>query len=349
MSLLSLITGSFHKTHSSDFNFVEEKSYEMGFAEHYNTHIKQEAISFENRRIDALKIASSRIRISVVLFVIVFIIALYILILGANAPDDFKAVRGDDVKLILYIIFGAFSIAWWWVNRSIKAYSLSVKEKVFPNILSFLGHFKYLPQCSARICQLKDFDIIPDYDRETNEDRIVGKYKDVKIDLFETKLETKHRTKNGHYYRTKFKGVAITLSMHKKFKGKTVVVHDRGRLGNWLKNRVSGTENVKLEDPHFESMFEVYSDDQIEARYLLTTSFMERLVQLSEFFGGTGVECSFYNNKLFIMISVKKDLFEPCSIYEVEDFIDDSKSLLKEMNMIFEIIDILKLHYNIGM
>lgn len=50
-----------------------------------------------------------------------------------------------------------------------------------------------------------------------------------------------------------------------------------------------------------------------------------------------------------LLIPVKKDLFEPGSIYETEDFIDDSKSLLKEMNMIFQIVDILKLDQNIGM
>ena len=36
-------------------------------------------------------------------------------------------------------------------------------------------------------------------------------------------------------------------------------------------------------------------------------------------------------------------MFEPGSIYEPEDFIDDSKSLLKELNLIFSIIDQLKL------
>lgn len=341
MSFFSLITGNFHKTQSSAFAFVEEEAYEKGFSEHYEKYLKPRVVLFEKKRIEALEQASRRVRISTALLVVLLVGVFFVLSAGESSADK--------TKLVLYLVFGAFSLAWWWVSSSIKSYTASIKEDIFPNILSFLGRFKYLPKCSAKIYQLSDFDIIPDYDRETNEDQIIGEYKDVKINLFETKLETKHRTRNGHYYRTKFKGVAITLSMHKEFKGKTVVRRDRGRLGNWLKNRTSGAENVKLEDPDFESMFEVYSDDQVEARYLLTTAFMERLVRLSEFYGGAGVECSFYNNKLFIMIPVAKDLFEPGSIYEVENFIDDSKSVLKEMNMIFQIIDILKLDQNIGM
>lgn len=341
MSLFSLITGSFHRAKSSDFIFVEEEPYEKGFAEHYNENLKQHAVSFENKRIAALKKASRRAKISIFLLMMVLVFVFFIL----NTEEH----HVDQVKLSGYILFGTFFAAWWWVSRPIKEYSVSIKEKIFPNILSFLGHFKYLPKCSDQVYKFREFEIVPNYDIEISEDQIVGEYKKVKIDLFETSLKTEHRTKNGYYYKTKFKGVAITFSMNKEFKGKTIVKRDRGRLGNWLKNRVSGTENVKLEDPHFESMFEVYSDDQIEARYLLTTAFMEMLVKLSEFYGGTGVECSFYNNKLFIMIPVKKDLFEPGSVYETEDFIDDSKNLLKEMNMIFQIIEILKLDQNIGM
>jgi hypothetical protein len=35
---------------------------------------------------------------------------------------------------------------------------------------------------------------------------------------------------------------------------------------------------VKLEDPEFERLFKVYADDQVEARYVLSTSLMHRLV-----------------------------------------------------------------------
>ena len=46
---------------------------------------------------------------------------------------------------------------------------------------------------------------------------------------------------------------------------------------------------------------------------------------------------------------IEKDLFETGSIYEAEDFIDDSKSLLKELSLIFNIIDTLKLNMKINL
>mgnify|MGYP001230305973 FL=1 len=50
-----------------------------------------------------------------------------------------------------------------------------------------------------------------------------------------------------------------------------------------------------------------------------------------------------------MMIPIKKNMFEPGSIYEPEDFIDDSKNLLKELNLIFNIIDQLKLNMKINL
>ena len=50
-----------------------------------------------------------------------------------------------------------------------------------------------------------------------------------------------------------------------------------------------------------------------------------------------------------MMISISRDLFEPGSIFEPEDFIDDAKHLLKEMAGIFQIVDTLRLDLDIGL
>ena len=76
---------------------------------------------------------------------------------------------------------------------------------------------------------------------------------------------------------------------------------------------------------------------------------MERLLELRNKLHIQKIECSFYKNVLLMMISTKKDMFESGSIFEPADFVDDVRSLLIEMNLIFEIIDILKLDMDIGL
>ena len=65
-------------------------------------------------------------------------------------------------------------------------------------------------------------------------------------------------------------------------------------------------EVVRLEDPVFDKLFNVYSNDQIEARYLLTTTFMERLIEVEKAFGSQKIECSFYKQSLVMAIHLKK-------------------------------------------
>ena len=92
------------------------------------------------------------------------------------------------------------------------------------------------------------------------------------------------------------------------------------------------------------------SKNKLETEPLDLNDILEEInKELVENFGGKSIQCCFYNNKLLMMIPIEKDLFETGSIYEAEDFIDDSKSLLKELSLIFNIIDTLKLNMKINL
>ena len=228
-------------------------------------------------------------------------------------------------------------------------YEENIKKEIFPNVLNFFGDFKYHIETKKSVKEYYATELIPKHDTEIAEDHITGTYKDIKVDLFETKLSKDSDENSSTTLNTVFDGIIVELSMNKSFSGKTVVKKDIGTVGNWFIKKSTSLKKVKLEDPNFEKMFEVYSDDQVEARYLLTVTFIERLKELVENFGGKSIQCCFYNNKLLMMIPIEKDLFETGSIYEAEDFIDDSKSLLKELSLIFNIIDTLKLNMKINL
>jgi hypothetical protein len=279
-------------------------------------------------------------------------------IIGVRNPV-LKNIVSNDAKFFLMILLlslgGGFIISAY--TKPLRDYHGSIKDDIFPAILSFLDGFKYTPKVYETwyMTKFKEFDIIPSYENENNEDHIQGKYKGVNISLCESHLMNKKEE-------TLFKGIVISLDIHKYFKGKTVVRKDFGSVGNLVgktyrrsaeilkgSSRFSELTSVRLEDPRFEKEFEVFSTDQVEARYLLTTSFMERLLELRNKLYIQKIECSFYKNVLLMMISTKKDMFEPGSIFEPADFVDDVRSLLIEMNLIFEIIDILKLDMDIGL
>ena len=83
---------------------------------------------------------------------------------------------------------------------------------------------------------------------------------------------------------------------------------------------------VELEDPILRKHFNVYSTNQVEARYLLTTAFIERFKNLKTAFGTKKIKCSFFfRNKIMFAIS-SKDLFEIGHLYKS---LHDPKNIYK--------------------
>ena len=328
--------------------FPEEKDYEIGFSDHYNKYLKDKVERFEENRISTLKEARKRL---IIWLFYIFFTSFIVYFLYKN----FLELNRDIVAFTTLILVSiGLAAPFFWIFSPIWSYKENIKKEIFPNVLNFFGDFKYHIETKKSVKEYYATELIPKHDTEIAEDHIVGTYKEIKIDLFETQLsrKVKYKDSNGNTstrLKTVFDGLILELSMNKSFGGKTVVKKDSGTVGNWFIKKSTSLKKVKLEDPIFEKMFEVYSDDQVEARYLLTVTFIERLKELVDNFGGRSIQCCFYNNKLLMMIPIEKDMFEPGSIYEAEDFIDDSKSLLKELSLIFNIIDSLKLNMKINL
>ena len=69
-----------------------------------------------------------------------------------------------------------------------------------------------------------------------------------------------------------------------------------------------GVEKVSLESTQFEDQFDVYSTDQVEARYLLTPEFMDRLLQ-SKYKFGVKPYLAFAEGQIFLALDNRKIWF----------------------------------------
>lgn len=106
---------------------------------------------------------------------------------------------------------------------------------------------------------------------------------------------------------------------------------------------------VHLEAPRFSKAFKVYADNQIEARMLLTTSFMERLLDLGKRIGSKRVDYSFHSGELLIRVPTQHNYFhvEPAS--QTVDFRREFKTITDDMQSIFDIVDGLQLDLDVGL
>jgi hypothetical protein len=113
-----------------------------------------------------------------------------------------------------------------------------------------------------------------------------------------------------------FSGLFFIADFNKHFSGATYVLPDLaqrllGSLGQSLQAMNSRYgELVKLEDPEFERLFAVFGSNQIEPRYILSSALMERIVAYRKR-GGHVLRLAFVNDRLYVAISLTRNLFEP--------------------------------------
>ncbi|NBX65784.1 MAG: DUF3137 domain-containing protein [Proteobacteria bacterium] len=310
-----------------------------GFVQHYRSKILPKVQDFERRRIEALRRLRSNTLLALPLGFIGMIFIIYFAFY--KMPDS-----AFDIMLFLGVsmVIGLFFWAVWPVMK----YKESIKEQIYPLIFEYFGpDYAYSHVSPLTVSSLQSSDIIPSFDREKTDDYVRGIYKGVPLEMVEAELTQTRGSGKDRRTVTVFKGLLVVMGAHKNFKGKTLVKQDHG-LMNWAVNGFCGLERVKLEDPEFEKQFEVFASDQVEARYLLTTSFMERLKKLAGIFNAKWVQCSFYSSRLLIMIPMDKDYFETSSVFTPATFIDEITRVLDEMKSFFDIIDTLKLNEKTG-
>ena len=204
------------------------------------------------------------------------------------------------------------------------------------------------PAEPARFQTLRDYDLLPSYNRRHFEDCFSGERQGCDFELYEAHLEQRRRSNKRTYYVTVFRGVIIRITFPRKVEGVTVITRDNGWFnGLAALGRSMGGHDLKrigLVDPKFERIFEVYGDDQVLARYMLTPSFMERLLKLEEDLRGKRVRAMFdaHSGEGELLIAAETgNLFEIGSMSK--PLADQSRvqALVGELTQVLGLIDLL--------
>jgi hypothetical protein len=183
------------------------------------------------------------------------------------------------------------------------------------------------------------------------DDLVWGKTGATEIKFSEIKAE--HESGSGKNRRryTIFKGLFFIGDFNKHFTCETVVLPDTaeklfGHFGQKLQSmNIFRGQLIKLEDPEFENYFVVYGDDQIQARYILSTSLMERIVEFKKK-TGRKIYLSFVGSKVFAAVSYTKSLFEPRMFRTLLDF-EPVREYFEDLQLAIGIVDDLNLNTRI--
>ena len=204
---------------------------------------------------------------------------------------------------VLYLIIGfvVFGALYSYISMAYAKKKLAgtedytqLKSKIFSRVVHYISpDFQYIEKGHIGLGDLLASFLFRQerYDL-TGSDQIVGHYNGVPFQSCNLTLTYRPTVrKENEPDRVAFYGNYFVARSPKTFEHPIVIHPVKSFFGTLNDNDIAaylntGGERIRLEDPEFQKMFEVYCDDQITARYVLTPAFMERLKKLNERYKG---------------------------------------------------------------
>lgn len=327
---------------------------EESFQSYYKAEIEPGLEEFEIFRKKKLLAYRKMLFLSIFFGIIIFIIIFYIY---PNLVEDSKGyypnqeIKYPYILAITIVSFIGLIYSIYKLKKIRRSFDYTTKSSLYNKIIGYHSNLKYKPIKGIDASIVDQSKILPRFDRYKSEDYIEGSYKSVdmklsQIELIKIVIEVQNRGNRTVIERREeqvFKGLFLITNFNKKFSSNTYIL-----ANSWIKifkGLPNGVKRVTLEDPVFEKNFDVYSDNQVESRYLLTPGFMERLTELNQ---KQKICCCFINGEMMMALPLKADFLPSLGLTETLDY-SRAKQVLTQLNIFFEVIDTLKLNINIAL
>ena len=262
-------------------------------------------------------------------------LALFWLRLLASSQTTYDQIRLWLISgaLLVASIYGAYELSSWWFRHSFKYQVV----QVLVNWLEASLHFTpqgYVPQSHFVASQLFPGEI----QRYRGEDLLSGELDGLRIACSEVKVSKKVGFSSKKKGSSLFQGVFFAISLAQSLPAR-VILYPRIATEQPLFSR--RWQRVKLEDPQFERHFNVYANDQVGARVLLTTSFMEQVMAMQARCDSTPY-LSFVDQQLYIAMPSRKNRFE-ASLFSSTLNPKALRQAIEEIDSVLDIIRALQL------
>lgn len=190
--------------------------------------------------------------------------------------------------------------------------------------------------------EMMSLQLLGPYTKRRISDCINGFIGGVYIDAFKLNLENKEKDSDGKEQTIEvFNGLCLKVNFHKKLTGRTYI-YVRFDLTSLKRRKFPmGCLPVDLEYPDFERFYDAYTTDQIEARYILTPRFIERIWSFHNLIGGESFIMAFDSNGIYILLSGLEPYLTG-AYYKMTDpqFIE---TYIKNIALLFDIVEKLEL------
>lgn len=277
--------------------------------------------------------------------------AVFVIILFFAVMWHFKMNMSDTWSITAPFVITYAGALLTIISCYSKKFESRIKKQIMPIVCDCFENLRWIEKPIVdHFIYTHSGLISKSYNKVTTDDVFEGTFRNVPLKIEENEYWeiTRKRNSKGEYVehtQVIFKGVIVTLQMNKNFTGHTLVKPD-----SLTKSvDVSGLRHTTLEDVKFEKQYDVFTNDEVEARYLLTPTFMERLTGVKNVFKAKKISCAFYQNNFILALDTRRDLFKLGSLFKKAGDTKQFFQMYEEIESILKLIDHFKLDQKIGL
>jgi len=276
-----------------------------------------------------------------------------------TSKRNFLIAAGTSIGLLLWGLITILPMAnpeerWWTlimgvaiggvVVRFAYKYSSSYFRKAFKdNVVSRLVTFldeglRFSAHGCVPRSYFEDSRLFRNINHYQGEDLIHGEVSGFEFTFSEVHAQREKRDSKGRKTKqTIFRGMFFAVELPERVPTTTMIYPRRASQPRFSRE----VERIKLEDPIFERAFNVYAEDQVGARILLTTRFMEQVMALRGLCKQTPY-LSFSRKHLYIAVPSRENLLEaslfqsvlnPVTIRRFISELDTVLGMVKELHL----------------
>ncbi len=239
------------------------------------------------------------------------------------------------------------------VVRAERRYANRYKSEVVSALVSRISPtLTFDPAHGIAESTFKASELYSHHDRYKSQDLVHGVYGNTQLSLAEILTERRQRRRKRTHYVTVFQGLLLIADFHKHFHGRTFALPDTaeralGRFGRSLQSFTGprATRLIQMDDAAFEQEFAVYSDDQVEARYILSPAMMRRIMDTQRRFA-RDIRLAFKGSCLFMAIPYPSSYLEPKSSVPADE-VTQLQRMDQEVRAFLDIVNELDLNTRI--
>jgi len=274
------------------------------------------------------KIEAQRVKFQRVFLVGITVTAIIITLVLTKLSGGHSSIFVPVIVITLIISF--------ILLRTINVkYVRTTRARFIRNIVKSSG-LAYAPNGTFKMDAVRKHKLLPSYKRNRKEDGFKGIYNGVVLELQKVSLSSPKKKSGGL---SSFQGIVIRIRLRRSLSGHTVILPKIFMQTIYDKQQYS--QNVKLNNSSFEKKYSVISTDPVEAKVVLKSRTLDKLLDTGKAMKAKWVGASLIEDEIMIIIQCNRPMFKINDLWIplTEEYLENTT---QELSSILELIDELR-------